>query len=320
MAARFRQVSDFDGVDEGAGPLDAAIIVPLGGSNLVFLEGGAGLEVKSDSPSTVASAEIKDISGDVFSLVANLGLNIAALKAMLSSGAKRLFRVSGNGLVGGKGVAVNAKSPKSGTVQAKLQAIVLKPKPMKVALQQIQVFTDETHKFVSPLTQGKFDPQAMLDHMNWVWGSQACITWSLGMTNPVLIDAIDIRSDGPNRDDKAQDAALRAKLDRDANLTIFFSRKAFDPNGVATNTPWNFGVRGYTVAQGAYCVVADDRGDFTLEHEQGHFLGALDEKGKFVAIFPHSAGHDIMNIKIASNGTVPAKLATVFNKGFVAKP
>ena len=68
MAARFRQTSPFDGVDEGAGPLDAAIIVPLGGSSLVFLEKGTDLHVTSDSSSQVSVTEIKSFSGGDLSL------------------------------------------------------------------------------------------------------------------------------------------------------------------------------------------------------------------------------------------------------------
>jgi hypothetical protein len=63
MAARFRQTSPFEGVDQGAGPLDAAVIVPPAGSSLVFLEDGPDLHVTSDSPSQVILTEIKNFSG-----------------------------------------------------------------------------------------------------------------------------------------------------------------------------------------------------------------------------------------------------------------
>jgi hypothetical protein len=79
-------------------------------------------------------------------------------------------------------------------------------------------------------------------------------------------------------------------------------------------------VHGYTRAEQGFCVVADDRLAFTIEHEEGHFLGALDAKGKFVADFPHSNGNNIMNISGVSNSIIPASMATVFNKGFAAKP
>jgi hypothetical protein len=311
MAARFRQVSPFDGVDEGAGPLDATIIVPAHGSTLVFLEDGPHLHITSESSSVSPDpTEIKSVSSGKLT-----GPNVASIDAALKSGAKRLFRVSaGNALAGKKGIAINAKSHKG--PEARLQAIVLKPKPMTVSLRQIQVYADDARTSTTLLSQGKFDPQAMLDHMNMVWANQANIIWSLGDQSPALIDAIDIRAEGPNRDNDAQNQALSAKRDKGSVLTIFFSKKAFDPQGAKTSAPWTFGVNGYTRAERGFCVVADGRLDFTIEHEEGHFLGALDASGKFVADYPHSSGNNIMNISGKSNGIIPASMATVFNKGF----
>jgi hypothetical protein len=136
----------------------------------------------------------------------------------LSSGAKRLFRVSGRAPAGEKGVAIRAKNRKRGTLEAQLQGIVLKAKPMKVSLRQIQVFTDDTRKSTTMLSRGTFDPKALLDHMNMVWANQANITWALGRTDPALIDAIDIRSQGPNRDNDMQNKALSANCDQGSDL------------------------------------------------------------------------------------------------------
>jgi hypothetical protein len=321
MAARFRQIVHFDGVDEGVGPLDAAVIVPSGGSSLVFLEGGPDLHVASDAPSQVAVTEVKSFSGgDLMSFLNDLGANVALTAAVLSSGAKRLFRVSGLAPAGKKGVAIRAKNRKRGTLEAQLQAIVLKAKPMKVSLRQIQVFADETRQTTTLLSQGAFDPKAALEHMNMVWQNQANVSWALGRTDPALIDAIDVRSGGPNRDNDAQNKALSASRDQGADLTIFFSRKAFDPNGVRTSTPWNFSKAGFTHARGGFCVIADNPAGFTVEHEEGHFLGALDEAGKFVADYAHSSGHHMMNPDDVPNGIIPARMAIQFNKGFAAKP
>jgi hypothetical protein len=232
MAARFRQVAPFDGVDEGVGPLQAAAIVPLGGSSLVFLEGGSNLHVASDVPSQALVTEIKSFTGgDLQSFLNNLGANVALIASILGSGAKQLFQISGRALAGKNGVTIRAKNRKTGTLEAQLQAIVLKPKPMKVSLRQIQAFSDDSRTATAIVSQGKFEPQAMLDHMNMVWTNQAGVTWTLGRTDPALIDAIDIRSEGPNRDNDAQTKALSAGCDSGADLTIFFSRKAFDPNG-----------------------------------------------------------------------------------------
>jgi hypothetical protein len=322
MAARFRQIAPFDGVDEGVGPLGAAAIVPLGGSSLVFLEGGSSLHVASDAPSQAVVTEIKSVSGggNVMSFVHKFGANAALLASILSSGGKQLFQISGRALAGASGVTIRAKNRKTGALEAQLQAIVLKPKPMKVSLRQIQAFSDDSRTATAILSQGKFEPQAMLDHMNMVWTNQAGVTWTLGRTDPALIDAIDIRSEGPNRDNAAHDTALSKNCDSGAHLTIFFSRKAFDPNGAKTSAPWTFGVRGYTRAERGFCVIADNLLAFTIEDEEAHFLGALDAAGKFVAAYPHSTGNNIMNISGASNSIIPSSMATIFNKGFAAKP
>jgi hypothetical protein len=104
MTARFRQVAPFDGVDEGVGPLQAAAIVPLGGSSLVFLEGGSNLHVASDVPSQALVTEIKSFTGgDLQSFLNNLGANVALIASILGSGAKQLFQISGRALAGKMG-------------------------------------------------------------------------------------------------------------------------------------------------------------------------------------------------------------------------
>jgi hypothetical protein len=147
MAARFRQIASFDGVDEGAGPLDAAAIVPFNDSSLVFQEGGPDLHVTSDAPSQVVLTESTSFSdGDLHSSLSDLGANAASIGAALRSGAKRHFRVSGRALAGKKGVVIRAKTRARGTLETQLQAIVLRAKPMKVSLRQIQVFAHEARK------------------------------------------------------------------------------------------------------------------------------------------------------------------------------
>ena len=156
MTARFRRVAFFDGVDEGAGPLDAAAIVPLGGSRLIFLEGGSNLQVESEVPSQALVTEIKTFSGgDLQSFLNNLGANVALIASVLSSGAKQLFQISGRALAGKTGVTILAKNPKTRALEAQLQAIILKPQPMKVSLRQIQVFSDDTRTTKAMLSQGK---------------------------------------------------------------------------------------------------------------------------------------------------------------------
>ena len=299
MTARFRQVKDLGGVDEGSGPMDAGIVVPKGDSNLVFLENGKGLTPVRD-PRTITFEEITALS-------ANDAQKLVGVSAGLNSG-KRLFRI------GGSGHGVFSMVNHKGGVEAKLTVVVMPPKPMKVALRQILASKDKDGKTFAPLSKAKFDPAAILVHMNAVWTPQTNIVFSLGSTDPVSIKEIAFDSGGPSRINPDHAQALTNARDKGADLTIFFAKLVFDPPPTS-HTPWNYAKNGYTDAKNGFCAVADGRLDFTIEHEEGHFLGALDAKGQFDKDFGHSTGQDIMNIDIPSNGIIPLSLAKKFNKG-----
>src|SRR4029077_11220335 len=121
------------------------------------------------------------------------------------------------------------------------------------------------------------------------------IVFSLGRTDPAPIKAFD--SGGPRRTNPDHAPALTNAEDQSADLTIFFAKSVFDPPAGST-TPWTFAKNGYTDAKNGFCAVADSRLEFTIEHEEGHFFGALNAKGQFEKDFGHSAGGDIMNIDI----------------------
>jgi hypothetical protein len=133
--ARFRQVGTMDGVDEGIGPHNAGVVVPLGGSNLIYLRDGQHLALKSDQPTKIVVTEIEDVtSHDLIGFLANARVNIAAAVAMTSSGAKRLFRITGHAIVGNHGTFINATNRGTGAIEAKLEVVVLRRKPLKVSL------------------------------------------------------------------------------------------------------------------------------------------------------------------------------------------
>jgi hypothetical protein len=306
MTARFRQVKDLDGVDEGAGPMDAGIVVPNGGSSLVFLENGQRLALVSVHR-TITVQEITALSkADVLRFLKD-AIPILAVLAGLNSG-KRLFMIGAHGH-GGVVSAVNHK----GHVEAKLTVVLMSAKPIKVALRQIQAVKDG--KDFVLLSQTSFDPAAILVHMNAVWTPQTNIVFSLGRTDPAPINEIAFDSGGPSRTNPDHARALTNAKDQSADLTIFFAKSVFDPP-TGSHTPWTFAKNGYTDSKNGFCAVADSRLEFTIEHEEGHFLGALNAKGQFEKDFGHSAGGDIMNIDIQSNGIIPLSMAKKFNKGF----
>jgi hypothetical protein len=316
MGARFRRIKDLDGIDEGTGPMDAGIVVSLQRPSLVFLENGAGLHVRSNHPKNVSVTEITAIdSPELVDFKSDKRVDVAAAVAKTKSGSTRLFKVSASSVVGDHGTVISATNAGADKNEAKLKVLVLQQKPLKVSLRQIQVYSDETKKNVVLSSKEKFDPDAIRDHINWVWDRQANISFALGKTDPALIVSLAPGAEGPSRTSDADTRALVSQKDSDAHLTIFFAHKAFDPPK-NSHTPWQFSKNGYTAAEKGFCVVADGRLEFTVEHEIGHFLGALDARGKFVKDFGHSSGNNIMNIEIASNGIIPFDMAKIFNKGF----
>jgi hypothetical protein len=305
MTTRFRQVTDMGGVDEGAGPMDATIVVPAGGSSLVFLEDGQCLK-SVPNHGAITVQEITGVSGDDALKFLRNGIPILAVLAALSSG-KRLFAVGGHGR-GGVISMVNGKRH----VAAKLTVVLMPAKSVTVALRQIQAIKDGTN--FALLSQTSFDPAAILFHMNAVWTPQTNIVFSLGRTDPAPIKEIAFDSGGPSRTHPDHVRALTNARDQSADLTIFFAKSVFDPP-VGSHTPWQFAVNGYTDAKNGFCAVSDGRAEFTIEHEEGQFLGALDSKGKFEQDFGHSSGRQMMNVTIPSNGIIPLSMAKLFNKG-----
>jgi len=59
MAAVFREVAAYSGVDENLPTGGQEIVVPSGGSTLVILEDARGLDVRSTMPSKVYVYEFK---------------------------------------------------------------------------------------------------------------------------------------------------------------------------------------------------------------------------------------------------------------------
>ena len=123
MTARFRRVKDLDGVDEGAGPMDSGIVVPNGGSSLVFLENGQRLALVSRHR-TISVQEITALSRvDALRFLKD-AVPILAVLAGLNSG-KRLFKIGGRG----HGDVISAVNHK-GHVEAKLTVVLMPAKPI----------------------------------------------------------------------------------------------------------------------------------------------------------------------------------------------
>ena len=220
MTTRFRQIKDAGGVDEGAGPMDAGIVVPNGGSSLVFLEDGKRLKLVSSHRMIERPGNQRFVERPTRSDSSKIAIPVLAVLTGLNSGERpvldqrtrpRRRRQCGQS---------------RGVVVASLTVILMPPKPVKVALRQIQAIKDGKDLAVS--SQTSFDPAAMLIHMNAVWTPQTNIKFSLGRIDPVPVKEIAFES-GPSRTNSVHAQALANAIDPSADLTIFFARSVFDP-------------------------------------------------------------------------------------------
>ena len=87
-----------------------------------------------------------------------------------------------------------------------------------------------------------------------------------------MIDGLSPTSKGADIQNSAMAASFRSNKDPAADLTVFLVRRAFD--GAIP-------VSGVTDAKAGFALIGDNRSETTLAHEAGHFLGALNEHGKF---------------------------------------
>jgi len=98
MAAIFREVAAYSGVDENLPTGGQGIVVPSGGSTLVILEDGGGLDVRSTMPSKVYVYEFK--TKQERATVARNASNTAEAVRRFEDGSWRIFRIKADAPVG----------------------------------------------------------------------------------------------------------------------------------------------------------------------------------------------------------------------------
>ncbi len=316
MVAVFRRLIPNAGMDEAKGYIHAGIIVPLGGSNIVALEGGAGLQVGSRFRPAIQVDELN--ANEVltaldmvynFSPFDATGLNLALLRTQILQASQstrlRVFKITGNNLAGLNGTveAVDPKAPRAQPVT--LACYVFDKKPVTVAYRQVQV-RDEQGKWV-PSSSVPFDAKAMKDGMNAIWTPQANVVISLGRTDAVQVQGLTAKSDW------AEMANLRDELvkkkDPTADFTMFLVKAPRD-NGLP--------VAGVTNPQLGFCLV-DGKEARTGAHELGHFLGSLSEKGKFSQVYgdkDKNAEKDLLMLSGGGGARIPFNDVPRFNYGY----
>ncbi|MGH9740744.1 MAG: hypothetical protein ACRD51_00160 [Candidatus Acidiferrum sp.] len=301
--AKFGQVWPCDGVDEHTAAGHVGIIVPLRGSNNVILMDGSALKVSSTRSPAVQVQEIDDPHAHpIWADLVVAALAIGKLKV----GAIRVFKVTGNSLVGIDVAEIRATNAHTSKVEATLKVIVLRQKLIRISIRPVQIHDELGH--VLSFTNAPVDARKLLDQMNAVWEPQANVVFDLGKTDPALIDGLSPKAIGADIQNPTLLASFMSKKDPAADFTAFLVRRALDGNSQ---------VSGVTNSEAGFALISDDRSDRTLAHEAGHFLGSLNAHGKF----SHRYGDRGLDPDLLMRGggagrKIPFGLVTDFNKGY----
>lgn len=310
MSASFRQVFPYAGVDEHTATGNVGIVVPVKGSNYVLLKDGPELKVLPNNKA-IRVEEIKAV--DYHSVLGKIPhptteMELEKKVAALKNGAYRLFRVTGDSVPGLDVAKVEAKkAANSPTAIASLKVLVLRPRPVKVSIRPTQVLGSDKkpQNFMKP----PFDAAALLAKMNAIWTAQANVVFSLGKSDPALIGGgLTPESTGADIKNPALLDSLKKQRDPDAGLTMFLVKQAYDGSDV---------VNGVTNSEAGVALISDSRSESTLAHEAGHYLGAVNEKGKFLNRYGHKGTDPELLMRDGGAGwKIPFGLVGDFNKGY----
>jgi len=300
MAATFREVTAYSGVDENLPTGGQGIVVPSGGSTLVILQDGRGLDVRSTIPSKVYVYEFKTRQ-ERTGAVRNASNPSEAMRRF-DDDSWRIFRVKADAPVGFDKVRVEAKRTKADKAETMLKVIVLDKKTVKVAIRPAQV--RDGKQLVS--LGNAADAQKLLDEMNAIWNPQANVYFELGRTDAATIEGLSPQADAIEMQ-KLPQGFLDERDSRSA-LTFFLVRKVTD-GGTAD--------KGATNAKERVSLIADSRSDSTMAHEAGHFLGALTAEGKYDSEYGHPEKSQEMLMHVHHTGKkIPYSAITKFNYGY----
>jgi len=300
MAATFREVTAYSGVDENLPTGGQGIVVPSGGSTLVILQDGRGLDVRSTIPSKVYVYEFKTRQ-ERAGAVRNASNPSEAMRRF-DDDSWRIFRVKADAPVGFDKVKVEAKRTKADKAETTLKVIVLDKKTVKVAIRPAQV--RDGKQLVS--LGNAADPQKLLDEMNAIWNPQANVYFELGRTDAATIEGLSPQADAIEMQKLPK--GFLDERDSGSALTFFLVRKVMD-GGTAD--------KGATNAKERVSLIADSRSDSTMAHEAGHFLGALTAEGKYDSEYGHPEKSEEMLMHVHHTGKkIPYSAITKFNYGY----
>jgi hypothetical protein len=265
MSARFIEVLPNYGVDD-AGLSIPEMIVPLRGTNHIFLIDGEGLDLKAEVPNMLEITEVKNF------------VRQDLLKP-------RMFRLKGKALPGKGGLLVLAR--RGDMVIARLRVFVLENRIVRLALRPLQTAPGVFHAKVLP------DPVAFVYEMNEIWTPQANVLIDLYPSKPALIDNDPdenaremgaFQADGFTPDTKQGVFQPSIQMLNNGNLRsfapVFLSYLRKDP---VNNTDFTLFVvhaisafagvtNGLTDTSFKFALVADDADSRVWAHELGHLL------------------------------------------------
>ena len=265
MATRFIEVLPNYGVDDNVGPFPE-MIVPLRGTNHIFLIDGEGLDLKAEVPNVLEITEVKNF------------VRQDLLKP-------RMFRLKGKALPGKGGLLVLAR--RGDMVIARLRVFVLENRIVRLAVRPLQTAPGVFHAKVLP------DPVAFVYEMNEIWTPQANVLIDLYPSKPALIDNDPdenaremgaFQADGFTPDTKQGVFQPSIQMLNNGNLRsfapVFLSYLGKDP---VNNTDFTLFVvhaisafagvtNGLTDTSFKFALVADDADSRVWAHELGHLL------------------------------------------------
>jgi hypothetical protein len=263
MVTRFIEVLPNYGVDDNS-PIPE-MIVPLRGTNHIFLIDGEGLDVKAESPQLLEITEVKNF-----------------VRKDLPK--PRMFRIKGRALPSTAGLLVVARRGK--TVTAQLRVFVLENRIVRLAVRPLQTAPGVFHAKVLP------DPVAFVYEMNEIWAPQANVLIDLVPSKPALIDDPDqiardlgaFEADGFTPDTKKgvfqESIQMLTRGSLRSFAPVFLSYLGTDP---VKNTDLTLFVvhaisayagvtTGLTDPSYRFALVSDDADARVWAHELGHFL------------------------------------------------
>jgi hypothetical protein len=228
--------------------------------------------------------------------------------ANLKSGTLRLFEISADVVPGMDKAHVTAKDSK-GFEKAKLKVLVLRPRPATISIRYVYVLQGTQEVLLAKNTGGA---QSLVDIMNEIWTPQANVVFTLESSAKAVIKGISPQATAVDITNDAIAKELIAAKGSTKGLTAFMVNQALDNRKL---------VEGVTDAQAGISLISEKRSDIVIAHEAGHYLGAVDDKGKFINKYGHP-GSQAAEMLMKDGGTgrkIPYGMASDFNKGYTSK-